>query len=192
MDAADTILGLSATGVEIMLVLFAIGRRVASVLVGILSDSHGHCSRVRRAAALFEKLGVEHVIHCGDVGGEGVFSELLGKPLTFVWGNTDLMDRRLFAYLEGVGLAIPESIPARVELDGKHFAVFHGHEGGFHHALGHLDVDYLCHGHTHMARDDRAHGKRIINPGALTRATPTTVATLDTSTDELTFHRIRD
>ncbi len=162
------------------------------MLVGILSDSHNNCQRVRAAAGLFGKLGVGHVIHCGDVGGEGVFTELLGTPLTFVWGNTDLMDRALFGYLQGVGIAVPDTIPVRVELDGKRFAVFHGHEGGFHEAQSRLAVDYLLHGHTHMARDDRTDGKRIINPGALTRATPTTVATLDTDSDELTFHRILD
>jgi putative phosphoesterase len=161
------------------------------MLVGILSDSHGQHLVVRQAMALFDELGVTHVIHCGDVGGVGVFDELVGRPCTFVWGNMDAIDGSLFSYLKTVGLPAPEEIPTTLTLDGKTFAVFHGHERGFQAALAGLDVDYIIHGHTHVARDSRRGSTRIINPGALKHARPKTVATLDTTTDELTFHEIR-
>ena len=77
-------------------------------------------------------------------------------------------------------------------IGGKQIAVFHGHEGPFHWAIDHLEVDYLLHGHTHVVRDERVSGKRIINPGALHRAARKTVATLDVDRDELIFHEIRD
>ena len=54
-----------------------------------------------------------------------------------------------------------------------------------------LDVDYILHGHTHVARDDRRSRTRIINPGALRHARRKTVATLDTSSGKLTLHDIR-
>ena len=73
---------------------------------------------------------------------------------------------------------------------GKRFAVFHGHENEFLRTLKSPDADYVLHGHTHMRRDDRIGTCRVINPGALHRADPTTVATLDTDTDELRFHEI--
>ncbi len=160
------------------------------MLVGILSDSHGRHLAVRQAMALFDRLAVKHVIHCGDVGGTPVFDELVGRPLSFVWGNTDTPDNGVFAYLESVGLSPPETIPLRVTLDNKSFAVFHGHENGFDDAPHALDVDFILHGHTHLARDESFKGKRIINPGALHRARTKTVATLDTSTGQLTFHEI--
>jgi putative phosphoesterase len=146
---------------------------------------------VRQAVALFDKLGVFHVIHCGDVGSPEVFDEIIGRPFTFVWGNMDSPYDGLLTYAQSLGLAIPQEVPVRIELGGKRFAVFHGHEPGFNTALQRLDVDYILHGHTHVACDEKLNGKRIINPGALHRAARKTVATLDTGTDQLTFHEVR-
>jgi predicted phosphodiesterase len=98
------------------------------MLVGILSDSHGRADPVRAAVALFDRLGVKHLIHCGDVGGVEVFDELVGRPITFVWGNTDMPGGGLLSYLHSVKIGVPDG--ARVTLDGKSFAVFHGHEPG--------------------------------------------------------------
>ncbi len=161
------------------------------MFIGILSDSHGDPIPVRKALALFDSLGATHLIHCGDVGGQEVFDELVGRALTFVWGNTDLYDGTTLAYLETVGLQAPTEVPSTVTLDDKRFAVFHGHENGFESAHDRLEVDYICHGHTHLRRDEHLGGVRIINPGALHRARVFTVATLDTATDELTFHTIK-
>ena len=167
-----------------------LGRQGGSVLIGILADSHGRHLAVRQAIGVFDKLGVSHVIHCGDVGGIEVFDELVGRPCTFVWGNMDLPDNALLAYLRTVGIRPPDGAPARLTLDGKSFAVFHGHERVFARAAQTLDVDYILHGHTHVARDERVGDKHIINPGALHHARRKTVATLDTATDELTFHAL--
>jgi putative phosphoesterase len=162
------------------------------LLIGVLSDSHGQHLMVRKAMALFDDLGVEHVIHCGDIGGVRVFDEVVGRPLTFVWGNTDYESPDLLAYLDGAGLSAPSGIPIKLNLDGKSIAVFHGHERGFAAAVQDLEVDYIVHGHTHVAADEVFNGKRIINPGALHRARRKTVATLDTETDALVFHEIAE
>lgn len=147
---------------------------------------------MRQAIALFDKLGVEHVIHCGDIGGMEVFDEMLGRPLTFVWGNMDFPNTGLYAYLDTADLKPLDAGSPIKRIGGKQIAVFHGHEGPFHWAIDHLEVDYLLHGHTHVVRDERVSGKRIINPGALHRADRKTVATLDIDRDELIFHEIRD
>lgn len=160
------------------------------MLVGILSDSHGRCGMVRKAMELFDSLGVEFIVHCGDVGGGDVFDEMVGRPLAFVWGNTDEPDPGTLAYLVSVGIQPPDEVPLRVERSGRRIAVFHGHEQGFSSAIRRLDVDYLFHGHTHVARDERVYGKRVVNPGALHRASRKSVATLDLHTDQLVFHEI--
>lgn len=160
------------------------------MLLGILSDSHGRAMMVRRAMALFDALGAAQIIHCGDVGGVDVFDEMAGRKVAFVWGNTDEPEAGVEAYLRTVGIAPPPAVPVRLECDGKRIAVFHGHEEGFAAGLRRLEVDYLFHGHTHMARDEHFNGKRVINPGALQRAARKTVATLDTVTDCVTFHEI--
>ncbi len=168
----------------------ALYNRGAALLVGILSDSHDRHLLVRSAMHLFDEAGVEHVIHCGDIGGIGVLDELVGRNCTFVWGNTDFRDPQISAYLETTELKPPTHIPTRIVLGDRRFAVYHGHEPGFEQALYHLDVDYICHGHTHVARDERIGRRRVINPGALHRVHIRTVATLDTETDTLKFHEL--
>jgi putative phosphoesterase len=159
------------------------------LLIGVLSDSHGRFRAVRKALDLFDRLSVAHVIHCGDVGGVEVFDELADRSLTFVWGNTDFPDDGLLAYLRTVGIATPTAAPTCVELNGKRFAVFHGHEREFD-DLSRIEADFVLHGHTHVARDEVIAGKRVINPGALHRAAKKTVATIDTVTGRVDFHQI--
>ena len=145
---------------------------------------------VRRALSLFDEQGVACVIHCGDVCGVEVFDELVGRPCHFVWGNMDDRDPGLEAYLKTVGLNPPAEIPLRLTIDGKRFAVFHGHESAAREMESMSDVDYVLHGHSHQCRDERVGGVRIINPGALFRAATKTVAILDPATDALTFHEV--
>ncbi len=157
------------------------------MLVGILSDSHGQHLLVRQAMALFDSLGVEHVVHCGDIGGTEVFDELVGRPCTFVWGNMDQPSSGLLAYLRTVGLELPQQIPTMLTLDGKTFVVFHGHEPEFRKATRTPHADYILHGDTHVPRDERVGASRIINPGALYRARHKTVIALNTSKNVLTL-----
>ena len=158
--------------------------------IGILSDSHGDHLIVRRAMALFDKEGVDQVIHCGDIGGKDVFDELIGRPCHFVWGNCDRPSAALRSYLETVGLTEPGEVPLRLTLGGKRFAVLHGHEAAASRIESISDADYVLHGHSHARRDERIGTVRIINPGALYRARTKTVAILDPATDELTFHEL--
>ena len=160
------------------------------MLLGILSDSHGEHRPVGEAMRLFDGLGVEYVIHCGDVGGTAVLDHFAGRRCGFVWGNMDLVNGGVRSYLNSVGLPPPSRPPLQLELDGKILWVFHGHERGFHKAVRAGEADYILHGHTHLARDERVGRTRVINPGALHRARPKTVATLDLTTDTLHFHEI--
>ena len=159
------------------------------MIVGVMSDTHGHVLAAREAIELFERAGVGHVIHCGDVGGEEVFGELMGRPVTFVWGNTDTPNDGIVAYLRATGFTLPDGVPARIELGGKRFAVVHGHESQFR-LCKKLDVDYVLYGHTHEADVEVLDGKCFVNPGALFRANPKTVATINTETSEIQFHEI--
>jgi uncharacterized protein len=159
------------------------------LIVGVMSDTHGNHLAARKAVEIFKRVGVGHIIHCGDVGGEGVFDELIGHPLTFVWGNTDEPNQALAAYVRALGVALPNGVPAQVELGGKRFAVFHGHEKQFR-SCKLLKVDYVLYGHTHEADVEVLDGKCFVNPGALFRANPKTVATIDTQSSEIKFHAV--
>lgn len=159
------------------------------MIIGIMSDTHGHYLAARQAMEFFGRAEVGHIIHCGDVGGEEVFNELLGRPVTFVWGNTDTPSNGLTAYLAATGFKVPADVPTLIELGGKRFAVFHGHEPQFR-SCTKLDVDYVLYGHTHEADIEVLDGKCFVNPGALFRANPKTVATINTQTSDIQFHEI--
>ncbi|NOX58885.1 MAG: YfcE family phosphodiesterase [Planctomycetes bacterium] len=158
--------------------------------IGVMSDSHGSVERVKLALEIFDRNEASALIHCGDVGGIPVFDEWVGRDIRFVWGNTDVPDQATLAYLATVGLNAPKSIPLRLELGSKSIQVFHGHEPSFRTAVNNPTVDYIFHGHTHIARDERVGRCRIVNPGALQRAREYTVATVDLARDEVTFHRL--
>lgn len=173
------------------------------MILGILSDSHGHPDRVARAIATLEEHGAEALVHCGDLGGEQVLDQLTGKNAWFVWGNTDRPDAGLIRYAQTAGLLPSSGVPLRLQLAGRRIAVFHGHEACFS-ALLHLAAagdaagleraaaaDYVLYGHSHKASDFRLGAVRLINPGALHRVVVKTVATLNLATDRLEYWPVR-
>ena len=159
------------------------------MLIGLLSDSHGDAAAVRRAFELLDELGAEAFFHCGDVGGQSVLDQFVGRRIWFVWGNTDWAGPGTKTFLETTGLPLPR-VPLRVRLAGKAIAMCHGHERAFVKLSRSPDCDYLLSGHTHVRSDTRVGSCRLINPGALRRARPKTVATVDLARDALTFHEI--
>jgi len=154
------------------------------MLIGILSDSHGDAVRTERAFALLEANGAKKFFHCGDVCGELVLDVMAGRDCTFVWGNCDAESPLLTRYVRTLGLA-PPKLPTRETHAGKTIAVYHGHERDFDAFLRRPDCDYVFHGHTHRMADRRIGKCRVINPGALHRATVHTVALLDLVEDRL-------
>ena len=156
------------------------------MLIGIMSDSHGRTERGRQALAVLDAAAVEAVVHCGDIGGLDILEELAGRRCWFVWGNTDYPVPDWRAEVQALGLPWPDG-PVEVELDGKRLAIYHGHEPGFRQAIQSGRFDYVLHGHTHRAADTRVGHTRVINPGALHRASVPTVAVLDTIADDVQF-----
>ena len=156
----------------------------------IVSDSHDNRPLLRAAVEQAAQWGAEAIIHCGDVGGQPVFDEFVGRPFYFVWGNMDVPDAPTREYLAAVGLNEPDGVPMLLEWGGKRIAVFHGYENGFRTAADTLDVDYILFGHTHRPYDHRVGQVRLITPGAIHRANVPTVATLDLTTDTLTYYEL--
>jgi len=155
--------------------------------VGIMSDSHGRVEPVRRAMALFREAGVGTIVHCGDVGGLAVLEEMAGEPCRFVWGNTDFPEHGWQSRIEAMELPWPQEIPLMLTVDGKKIAVCHGHERAFFRARDGGEYDYVLHGHTHERADHYVGSTRVINPGALHRASVKTIAILEPRTNELEF-----
>jgi putative phosphoesterase len=161
---------------------------VALVLIGILSDSHGRFEITKRAIELLRSRGVDYLIHCGDVGEENIIDLLAGEPpAAFVWGNNDYDRERLAAYAKSLGVTCLDTF-GLLELGGKRIAVTHGdHLKLVHQATNDRSADYLLVGHTHVMVDRCTNGVRVINPGALYRASIKSCALLQTDTDALEF-----
>ncbi len=154
--------------------------------LGILSDSHGQHQRTRNAVQLLLANGANVLAHCGDIETEQVLDQFAGIQTHLVFGNCDPDWRVLRRYALGLGVLVQHPL-ARFACDGRTFAMTHGHDSACVTAALNEGVNYLLHGHTHVCRDERAGATRIINPGALHRASEFTVALLDTATDALQF-----
>lgn len=154
------------------------------------------------------------LLHLGDVGTVEVIDALLvpapqtpvrSQPVAsaqapdplatieahLVFGNTDWDHLALERYATGLGIRVDHPT-GTIPLEDGELVFCHGHEPQpMQQALARR-ARYLCHGHTHRASDTRHGPTRVINPGALFRARPYTVAWLDTSSDELQFLTVND
>jgi putative phosphoesterase len=128
-------------------------------LVGVISDTHDNLGKVRAAVALFNRAGVERVVHCGDVVAQFVFVEMarLNAPVTAVYGNCDGDRAALAGRAVEFGFELHEG-PHKFEFAGRRFLVSHKPvaDAG--------DCDYCLSGHTHRP-EHRAGRPTFINPG---------------------------
>jgi hypothetical protein len=160
------------------------------MIIGIVSDSHGRTDRLAAALELLRDRGARAVVHCGDVGGLEDL-KVLGRCGLVAWavlGNVDRHVQRLLEAAWGLGIDASAEV-VQVDLsDGRRLAATHGHDGAqLRELIAQGQFAYVCHGHSHLRRDDRIGGTRIINPGALHRSAPPSLAVLDTVADRLEF-----
>lgn len=153
--------------------------------IGILSDTHGRTETLVTAIDMLRGRGAEQFIHCGDVGGEAVLDAMAGLACTFVWGNNDYDTASLVDYANTLGLVCGGRY-VELAIDGRRLAVLHGDDGlAKRRVLDGQLFDYVLQGHTHVWADQRFGRTRLINPGALYRAQPKTVALLDLDDNRL-------
>lgn len=135
------------------------GRRDVSeestTTAGVVSDTHG----LLRPEVLRLFLGVDLILHAGDVGDPRILTDLAAvAPLRAVWGNVDGWDVRRETEEE-----------VRLEVGGVSVAVAHGHRVPEHDRLldRHPDARVVIHGHTHRPKVDRRADERLLlNPGS--------------------------
>ena len=160
------------------------------MLLGILSDTHDRAEMMQRAIQTLQERGAEFFIHCGDVCQPNLLDALAGLKSAFVWGNCDWDRAALQRYGDAIGVPCYGNF-ADLELAGKRIALLHGDDKTrMETVLAAQEHDYLFHGHTPVRRDERLGKTRVINPGALHRATEKTVALLDLKSDRLEYLRI--
>ncbi|MFZ5907868.1 MAG: metallophosphoesterase [Nitrospirota bacterium] len=130
--------------------------------IGILSDTHDNLVPTRKAIELFNRSGVEHVIHAGDYTSPftlKLFNELT-CPFTGVFGNND-GDKLLLQERAGGNI---HNQPYIFTLANRKIVVMHEH-----HVVealgdsGHFDL--VVYGHTHSAELRKRKDTLIVNPG---------------------------
>jgi putative phosphoesterase len=157
------------------------------VLLGVVSDTHGQTAYALQAARLLASLNVETVLHCGDIGAPEIVAVFAEWPTHYVLGNVDGVAR---SSLEKAMIATPRHQChgrfADLKLDGRRVAVTHGDDlARLSEAIRCGDYHLVCHGHTHCWRHERVGSTLVVNPGALYRAHPHTLATIDLATMEV-------
>jgi putative phosphoesterase len=152
--------------------------------IGVMSDTHGEVAQTRQALDILDRLQVELIIHCGDIGSE-VVTLLKGRPIHFVAGNMDDPDALRQAITDGKHTLHAEL--GTLVIEGCRVAFLHGHDVRLLHNTihsGHWDL--VCHGHTHAFSSGRMGSTMVVNPGALARTLSPSVAVVDLPSMEVT------
>ena len=144
--------------------------------IGVVSDTHGHIEFTRPAIRMLESLDVEQVIHCGDIGSVGVVEHFNpGRRISCLATSTchrpDLQEAIVAAGHTCHGRF------GTLELAGRRIAFLHGDDARLLvDTIGDGLYDLVCYGHTHQAEQHRAGKTWVLNPGALYRASPHSLA----------------
>lgn len=150
--------------------------------LGILSDSHSNLKSVRQAIRLLESLEIKTVLHCGDIADAETVRAFAGLETYFVFGNVDSARDVLRTTIEQIGGACCGEF-GRMEFGGREIAFLHGDDARRLRDEEQSDrYDLLCYGHTHRAESHTTGRTLVLNPGALHRARPHTLAIYDPRT----------
>lgn len=154
--------------------------------IGVISDTHGHIENTRKAVRMLESLEVEALLHCGDIGTPEVVEALAQWPAHYVLGNCDYDHASLATAIAAAGQTFCGEF-GEVELAGVRIALAHGHDARrLHDAINRGDYALVCTGHTHTKRLERVEETLVLNPGALYRANPHTIAIVELPSLEAT------
>lgn len=154
--------------------------------LGLMSDTHDDRDRTRAGLAVFEARDVDAICHLGDVTSPAIVEMLDGWEAWICRGN---MDKRWSAIVEAAEKAEPPIAcddAFELTVGDARVGIVHGHDATRLETMVHAGgFDLVCHGHTHTFRDERVGGTRVVNPGALHRASTPGVCVWDPAGDDL-------
>lgn len=157
------------------------------MLLGVVSDTHGHAANARAAARMLESLQVAAVLHCGDIGSPAIPGLFAAWPTHFVLGNVDHDRLALEQAMQSDKLTLHGRF-ADLTLASRRIALLHSDDAKrFRQTISSGDYDLVCYGHTHVAEQHRQGKTLVLNPGALYRANPHSLAIVDLAKMEATI-----
>lgn len=143
--------------------------------IAVVSDTHGQVQYTVEAIRVIERRNPDLVLHCGDIGGPILVPLFAGRETRFVFGNVDEPET-LRAMIRDAGLTCDEFF-GEFDIEGRRIAFLHGHdEHRLRETIGSGAYDLVCHGHTHRRRWEVVGKTWVLNPGAIYRATPHSIA----------------
>lgn len=149
------------------------------MFIGVISDTHGHLWNTREAARLLVPFAPELVIHCGDVGNPRVVEPLAPWKAHYVLGNVDDDEPLLCEMVAEAGHTFHGRI-GKLELAGRKIAFLHSDDHTlFRQTIDSGEFDLVCYGHTHQAEQHREGNTLVLNPGAVYRANPHSIAIVE-------------
>jgi len=155
--------------------------------LGVISDTHGHVELTRPAVRMLESLHVDAVLHCGDIGSIPVVEMFAAWPTHFVFGNCDDGAAAFADAIEKAGQTCHGQF-GDLEFDGVRVAILHSHDRRkFREVIDGGEYGLVCYGHTHVAAIDRRGNTVVLNPGAIYRAEPHSIAVVDMPRVEATI-----
>ncbi len=147
--------------------------------IGVVSDTHGHVEHTRAAVRMLESLEVEAVLHCGDIGTPEVIELFAPWPTHFVFGNCDHERGKLRQAISAAKQSCHEEF-GELTLGETRIALLHSHdERKFETAIHSGKYALVCYGHTHVAKIEQVGETVVLNPGALYRANPHSLAVVE-------------
>ena len=157
-------------------------------VVCILSDTHENELAMRDAITIIKERNPPLIIHLGDIISPLVLDIFEGLPMQFIFGNNDGERAGLIKKCEIYNWEISDELITNI--DGKSIFCAHGHRDDWRIAINEQRFNYVFHGHTHLAKDERRGKTRIINPGALFRATEYSFVFIDFALDNVEWIKI--
>lgn len=137
------------------------------MLIGLMSDSHNNRPNVRFTLDIFRELGVETILHAGDLISVELLEEFADFSVYLSFGNGDdplLISQKAAAVSNK--FVCDEML--EITLGGKRFFLMHGDQRvTLENCISSGAYDYVIHGHTHQFRNESTGECRVINPGAL-------------------------
>lgn len=147
--------------------------------IGIVSDTHGHLANARAAVRSLTQLNVELVIHCGDIGSPDVVALFQPWPTHFVFGNVDGDEFELTQAITAAGQTCHGRFGS-LDVAGTKIAFLHSDDRAqFQETIAGGKWDLVCYGHSHIPEQHFSGKTLVLNPGALYRADPHTLATVE-------------
>lgn len=160
------------------------------MLIGVLSDTHGRADTTRLAVDLLKSRGAELLFHCGDVGSMQVLDAISVLPACFVLGNTDQDVATLSGHAQRIGVQFFGRLGTK-QVGERVVTFMHGDDSHeMQRILNEQECDFLFYGHTHLGDLHDVGRIRVVNPGALQRASSKTVALVDTETRDVDFLKV--